>query len=362
LLEALSAQPYTFDFFRAVRLLQCAFADRPRIGSSRSPEEDPVRFGQRPSLAFAPSTLDGLQPGPRPRLYVNFFGLFGPTGPLPLHLTDYAIRRQLGQKAETGHEEGRDQRAERASSRTELPSSRKDYTLSAFLDVFHHRLISLFFLAWARNQQVVDFDRPKGQRFPFYLGTFFGLGNEANEHGEFEPFEDALPAWAKLYYAGHLACPTRHAEGLRSVIEDYFGVATRAETFRGRWLDLPPENQCRLGGSPEAGCLGLSVVAGARIWDSQLSFRLRLGPMSFRDFQRFLPGSRSLQRLSSWVTNYVGTQYFWDLQLVLKAEEVPETVLRRDRPPQAGRLGWTIWLKSQPMARDSEDLVLNPGS
>jgi type VI secretion system protein ImpH len=337
-IEAIAARPYAFDFFQAARLLQCAGANLPRLGSSHFPEEDPVRFGQRPSLAFAPSTLDGLQLGDPPKLFVNFFGLFGPNGPLPLHLTDYAIRRQLGQNARG-----------------------KDFTLSAFCDVFHHRLLSLFFRAWACNQQVVDFDRPDDQRFPFYLGSSFGLASETDEHGDFHPHPDALPVWAKLYYAGHLACPTRHAEGLQSILQDYFSEPAEIQTFQGRWLELPTASLCQLGNSPDTGSLGTTAIAGSRIWDSQLSFRIRLGPMRFSDFTRFLPGSRSLERLQSWVVNYAGAQYFWDLQVVLAAKDVPDTQLASDRPPQMGRLGQTTWLKSKPFDQDSEDLVLNPG-
>ena len=359
--EAIGARPYSFDFFHALRLVQCGCASGPRLGASKSPEQDPVRFCQRPSLAFAAATIDELERGTPPKLFVNFFGLFGPNGPLPLQLTDYALRRQLGQRADVGADEARGlSREKREPARAEETSSRGDNTLPAFCDVFHHRLISLFFRAWACNQQTVDFDRPEDQRFPFYLGSSFGLASETNERGEFQPHADALPTGAKLFYAGRLACPTRNAEGLEAILEDYFGVAAEVQTFHGRWLELPPEDRCRLGYSPETGTLGMTAIAGSRIWDSQLTFRVRLGPMPLADFTRFLPGSRSLERLTSWVANYAGAQYFWDLQVLLAAAEVPATVLAFDRPAQMGRLGWTAWLKSRPMERDAEDMILSP--
>jgi type VI secretion system protein ImpH len=357
----IGAQPYNFDFFHALRLVQCGCAAGPRLGASKSPEQDPVRFCQRPSLAFAAATLEELERGTPPKLYVNFFGLFGPNGPLPLHLTDYALRRQMGQKPDVGADEARGLKPEkRDAGKSEETSFRRDNTFPAFADVFHHRLISLFFRAWACNQQTVDFDRQEDQRFPFYIGSSFGLASETNERGEFHPHSDALPAGAKLYYAGRLACPTRNAEGLEAILADYFGVAAQVQTFQGRWLDLPEENRCRLGHSPDTGTLGVSAIAGSRIWDCQLAFRVRLGPMQLADFTRFLPGSRSLARLTSWVANYAGAQYFWDLQVLLAAAEVPSAALAFDRPAQMGRLGWTTWLKSQPFERDSEDMILNP--
>ena len=360
-LEALGARPYAYDFFHALRLVQCGAASGPRLGASKSPEQDPVRFGQRPSLAFAAATIDALERGTPPKLLVNFFGLFGPNGPLPLHLTDYALRRQLGQRADVGADEARGLRPDRRDpAHAEEASSRGDNTFPAFCDIFHHRLISLFFRAWACNQQTVDFDRPNDQRFPFYIGSGFGLASETNERGEFRPHRDALPTGAKLYYAGRLACPTRHAEGLEAILGDYFGVAAEVREFQGRWLELPGENRCRLGHSPETGTLGATAIAGSRIWDSQLTFRVRLGPMPLADFTRFLPGSRSLERLTSWVANYAGAQYFWDLQVLLAAAEVPATSLAFERPAQTGRLGWTAWLKSRPFEQDSEDMILCP--
>src|SRR5947208_2330848 len=91
-LSALFERPHTFDFFKAVRLLECSRPDLPRVGFSISPSEDPVRFWQKPSLRFPPSTIDSVEPkGTAPRMAVNFFGLFGFHGPLPPHLTEYVL-------------------------------------------------------------------------------------------------------------------------------------------------------------------------------------------------------------------------------------------------------------------------------
>jgi type VI secretion system protein ImpH len=322
----LTASPFTFDFFRAVRLVECRFPEKPRIGRSLSPRDDAVRFGQVPSLAFAPSTLAGFQPADAERpakLSVNFLGLFGPNGPMPVHITEYARERQL---------------------------NAHDPTLTSFLDVFHHRVLSLFYRAWAVNQKAVDLDRPKEARFPTYIGTFFGLGTESLRD------RDAVPDNAKLYFSGHLACKTRHAEGLERIVADFFEMPAKVITFVGQWLLLPASSQCRLGESPDTGALGTTAIVGSRFWETQLKFRLRLGAMRLNDFHRMLPIGDAFRRLKCWVLNYSGQEYFWDVQLVLKAEEVPET-----RLGEGGLLGWTTWLKSRPFEHDADDLVINGG-
>ena len=323
LIRQISEKPFSFDFYRAVRLLEAHNAGKPPLGESISPRDDLVRFKQKPSLAFAPATLRECKTGEDSKLelFVNFTGLFGPNGPLPLFVTEFAHDRQ-----HNGH----------------------DSTMVAFFDIFHQRILSLFYRAWAVNQKAADFDRPNDSRFANYIGSLFGYGMESLRN------RDAVPDWAKLYFSGRLISQTRNAEGLGAIIEEFFGVPARIQTFQGHWLTLPPDSVCRLGESPSSGSLGVTTIVGSRFWDCQLKFRVRLGPMKLADLQRMLPGGDSFKRLKAWVLNYISEEFFWDLQLVLKKEEVPATTLGG-----GSALGWTSWLKSAPMTRDAEDLVLN---
>jgi len=324
IIEALQKKPFGFDFFRAVRLLESRFRKLPRLGKSVTPRHDPVRFKQNPSLAFAPSTLDGFEPGTEgqpAKIFVNFLGLFGPNGPLPLHLTEYAHDRQR---------------------------NARDGSLVAFCDIFHQRLLSLFYRAWAANQKTADMDRAEESRFAVYIGSLFGLGMESVKD------RDAVPDWAKLYYSGRLVSQTRNVEGLQAIIRDYFKMPTEIETFCGQWMTLPESSICRLGETTETGSLGLTSIVGSRFWECQLKFRIRLGPMSLSDLYRLLPTGTSFTRLRTWVLNYVNYEFFWDAQLVLRRDEVPEVCLG-----QAGLLGWTSWVRSQPFDRDADDLIIN---
>ena len=182
-----------------------------------------------------------------------------------------------------------------------------------------------------------------------FIGSFLGIGMGALQD------RDAVQDWAKLFFAGRLACQARNAEGLEAILQEYFDIRTEVQTFVGRWMDLPPDSICQLGASPETGSLGVNAILGSRFFDCQLNFRLRLGPMSLHDYERVLPYGGSFVRLRNWILNYCGEQYFWDVQAVLNAAEVPDTQLGRQ-----GRLGWTTWLKTKPFQRDADDLVLTP--
>ena len=323
--QALHEAPYRFGFYQAMRRLECLHRERPRFGESLRPGEDPVRLGQEPSMAFAPSTLAAFQwgqAGRPPRLEVLFLGLFGPNGPLPLHLTEYA--------------------------RDRLRNS-DDPTLSRFADLFHHRLLSLFYRAWANAEPVVGMDRAESDRFGGYVASLFGLGLASLRN------RDAMPDLAKLHYAGHFACHTRHPEGLRSMIGEFFGLPVRILEFIGHWLQIPDSGRCRLGESPTTGILGASAAIGGQVWDCQGRFRVVLGPMGFADFRRMLPGGQSLRRLVAMVRNYLGDQLAWDVQLVLNKAEVPELSLGGEN----SQLGWTTWLLGRPPNRDMEHLYLD---
>jgi type VI secretion system protein ImpH len=319
----ITASPHSFNFYRAVRLLEAEFRDRPRVGNSVRLEEDFLRFSQIPSLSFAPSTLEGAEQLEKAiRLHVNFLGMFGPNGPLPQHLTDFARDRYRN-----GH----------------------DRTLVRFIDIFHHRMLAFFYRAWVLNQKSADFDRPEESRYANYFGTLIGIGMPGLRE------RDSVPDCAKIYFSGHLAAQSRNAAGLEAILEDFFGLPTEIQEFSGFWMKIPPENQCRLGESPETGTLGINAIAGAQRYEAQLKFRVRMGPMELDELKQLVPVADRFKKLKDWILNYINQELFWDLQCVLKARAVPAISLG-----QEGLLGWTTWLKSEPFSRDADDPIFDP--
>lgn len=323
-LAALAAAPEQFDFYQVLRRIEALYADLPRLGTAPRPSQEPVRLGQEPSLAFAPATLSDFDPATatRPaRLVSRFLGLFGPNGPLPLHLTEYAHDRR---------------------------HNLHDPTFVRFADLFHHRMLSLFYRAWAAAQPTVSYDRPQRDSFAVYVGSLFGVGPAEMRN------RDAMPDLAKLHFAGRLGAQTRNAEGLRALLSAFFTVPVAIREFVGEWLVLSPDARCLLGRTRETGSLGTTATVGGRVWSAHHKFRIVVGPMRFAEYERLLPGGDSLARLSAIVRNYAGDELSWDVNLVLREDEVPALALGRQ-----GRLGWTSWL-GRPKGRDVDDLKLRP--
>lgn len=321
--QALHNKPYRFGFYQALRRFECLHPDKPRIGTSLRPIDDVLRFAQEPSVAFAPSTLASFKIGGEHQpstLAVHFFGMFGPNGPLPLHLTEYA--------------------------RDRLRNS-DDPTFSEFVDIFHHRMLSLFYRSWASAQPTVNFDRPEEDRFSIYVGALFGLGMPSLRN------RDEIPDLAKLHFAGRLSSQARNAEGLVAMIRSFFKVPTVIEQFVGEWLKIPQSSWCRLGVSPEMGTLGVNTAIGDYVWQCQQKFRIILGPLDYKDYQHMLPGRDSGKRLRALVRNYIGDSMNWDVVLVLKKEKVPSFKLGED-----DLLGWNTWLGNRTRDDDADDLIL----
>jgi type VI secretion system protein ImpH len=242
-----------------------------------------------------------------------------------------------------------------------------DPTLSRFLDIFHHRFLELFYRAWAQAQPHVNRDRPEADRFTAYVGAFTGMSPAGFRN------RDAVPDVAKFFHVGALVRQVRNAEGLAAILEHFFRVPARIQQFVGHWMPLGPRERTYLG--REGARLGSDAVLGRTVWDRQHKFRIRLGPLTLRQYESFLPvppksrsegtpaepaprhvsdgkapvgparpaNTRPLKKLVDWVRLYGCMELEWDVQLTLG---------------QTGQLGWTTWLGTRPAVSDADDLCL----
>jgi type VI secretion system protein ImpH len=351
--EQLFQEPHRFDFFQAVRLLERLAHEQTRhdprrqrqpVGQDQLPEREVVRFRTLPSLSFPASAVSQIRPPERragapnaepspPEMVVTFLGLVGAAGVLPYHYTALLRRRMR----------------------------LKDQALRDFLDLFHHRLLSLFYRAWEKYRLPVNYER-------FQLGGT-RAGEDAISQGLYclvglgtgglrgrLAFDDE----AFLFYAGHFAHAPRSAVALECLLEDYFEMPIRVQQLQGQWLALEREDQALL---PDAehprGCnnrLGLDLVVGERVWEVQSKFRLRVGPLTYRQFRALMPNGDGLRPLCQLARTYAGAEFDFDVQGVLAAAEVPWCRLGSANDDGA-YLGWNTWVRCEAFAHSAEDAV-----
>jgi len=319
--------PYEFDFFQAVRLLHLILDERTGVGRIAKPDEEPVRFKVRQSLEFAASSIHSLSAETDPpQMTVAFLGLTGVQGALPHHYTEHILAR----------------------------APFKDFAMAEFLDLFNHRMLSLFYRAWEKHRFPVRAQlaavRKELDEFTQYLFDWIGLGT-AGLRGRLAFVDQAL-----LRYAGLIGQKPACAAALESMVRDYFGVPAEIEEFTGAWYPLSEEDQCNLEEESLKNSLGEGALAGDAVWDPQARFRVRLGPLGLMKFVGFLPDGDAIEELRDLVRFYVGPVLQFEVQLILKADEVPWSSLG-DESPAGPRLGWCGWLKTGDFRNDAADAV-----
>ena len=341
LFSRLTADATQFDFYYTLRHVDACVSGAAPLGRALRPKDEPLRLTQHASLMFAPATLYEYKPGVAAnglgRLAVHHFGLFGPNGPLPLHLTEYVQERTL---------------------------HFKDETIARFCDIFQHRFILLSYRAWADCQAATSLDHPGRDHFGRYAASLVGLGQPSLKN------RDSVPDHLKLHHAGHLSRLTRNPEGLIRALSALVRVPIVMQEYCLQWLKLAAGDLTRLSSIATAGDggqhrielgsassrLGQGAIIGAMVPDVQHKFRLRLGAMSLKEFERYLPGGIRFLQVRDWVRNYMGVELAWDAQVVLKRDEVPAA-----RLGSYGQLGWTSWLGMPPGKRvaDADDVMLD---
>src|SRR5207302_6900125 len=136
-----------------------------------------------------------------PLVVINFMGLTGPSGVLPLYYTEMLLERLR----------------------------QKDPVLRDFLDIFNHRMISLFYQAWEKYRFTIAYERGELDRFSHHLLDLIGLGTGGLQNRQ-DVTDDSL-----IYYSGLLGLNTRSAAALEQILIDYFDAPVHIEQFVGAW-------------------------------------------------------------------------------------------------------------------------------
>ncbi|WP_227245168.1 type VI secretion system baseplate subunit TssG [Paraburkholderia caribensis] len=316
MLGHLKREPWRFGWLALMRRIGADPAIDP-IGTAQRPGAEPFRLGQQPSLSFAPSEIADACERDDGRLFLRLLslGMLGPNGPLPIHMTEIAREREV---------------------------HRRDSTLVDFLDIFHQRFLTQFYLAWASTQATAGLDRPgaANETFSFYVSALAGLDPTLLE-------TVAVPFHAQLGVSVHTVREHHDNDGMRQTLAQFFQVPVEIEPFAFHWMALPPEEISRLAVPGEASTLG-GAVLGEVIPDRQHRFRVVMGPLDLAQYLRFTPDGDDLPLLIDLVRGFVGKSRHWQLELKLKASAAT--------PATAGgeqQLGWSTWLGGNPDAEEA---------
>jgi type VI secretion system protein ImpH len=322
--QTLQDDPCSFEFFQAVTLLHWLRNGLP-VGRFSNPEDEAVHFRANNRLVFPASQIQDFEYRDHApaQMTVNFMGLTGHMGVLPYCYTELILERLR----------------------------EKDTSFASFLNIFNHRIVSLFYRAWEKYRFPVTYYLGEEDRFTHHLFDLIGLGTPGLLHRQ------AVPDLALLHYVGMLGLQSRSAAALEQILSDYFDVPVEVEQFAGAWYRLDRATLSRMNeGESIPEQLGGGAIVGDEVWDQQSRVCVRLGPLTLERYQDFLPGGAGYEPLKAMTKFFSNDEVDFEVQLIMKRDEVPccEVGAEGELP----KLGWVSWLKSAPLSRDPEDTIL----
>lgn len=326
-IDWLHAEPHRFDFYQAVRHIEALAPDAMPVGEGGDSRREAVRFRSDIKYGFPSSDVTAVAPkgegeGEGGRggvlMTVSFLGIAGAHGPLPTPYTEMVFEQT--RRGDTGFRD--------------------------FLDIFNHRLISMLFRSRRKARPTLGLEAPWNSDFSDYFFALSGMAGPALRG------RMAIKDRGLLHYTGLLAQSRRSAHGLEAIIGDYFALPAKVQPFQGGWLTLDDSQTTVLGGANAV--LGETAVLGRRVWDQAARIEVRLGPLTLAQFKDCLPDGAIWPPLDALIDFYTRRETEADLRLVLKAAEVPASILGRENGPL---LGWTSWLTTRPAAADGQILL-----
>lgn len=311
------SEAHAFEFFQLLHLLELTCRGAPALGEQGPAANEAVRLRPAMGLGFPAADLASADWGEsalsgrgRIRLTMTFLGLYGSDSPLPTHFTEAL-----------------------------LAEKEDDERVREFIDLFHHRVYSLLYRVWKKYRYYVTFRSDGHDPISEIVRGLLGIGTAHLDGGL-----SIHPVKLFRYVGLHVQRP-RSASGLVGELKAYFEtIPVDLEPCVGRWLWIDPAERNVMGLGKCT--LGTDFLVGERIFDRSGKFRVKLGPVGFEDYSRFLPTGSAAAELAQIVKLYCGDPLDFDIQVTLKGDEVPDLPLRGQG--FLGRLSWTSWLKSKP--------------
>lgn len=317
--QELAESPYLFEFCQAIRILESLEPNCYGLGVFSNPMEEVVLLKSRVAFSYPPSDLYQFVNFSKPPyvLEVNFQGIAGAGGPLPMPYTEDLIRR----------------------------SQRNDHGFEQFLNIFNHRTLSLLYRIRKKHWVALETVTPEKSRLGMILLSYLGLGMPSYQN------RLQVPDRSLLAYAGLVWPSTKSAMGLTTLLSDYFQTPFDLIPFEGEWIPISPQQRTYLRAGNPWRRLGQGAALGDKAYTVLRTCLLRVGPLDFSRFQSFLPWERGYKELRSIATFYMGMDKRFKLNLVLKREEVPPLVLNGKQ-----YLGYTTWLHTRTPDKDDDQV------
>lgn len=297
LMQNLEKELPKINFFRFCQLLEQLYAQEPILGRNESPADDPIRFAPSVDMSFPASELKYIEKLPyfnRPAtVRTRFLGLYGVDGALPPALTDKIMRREENYHAMTD-----------------------------FLDMFNHRIITLFYRIWLKYHYPASFLSGGRDEVSQCLFGLIGLGIK----GASEQIDTPLSRFFALL--GLMSQKTRTVEGIVGLIRIMVNDAkVNVQEFYPVWQNI--DNRAQLGGSGQQR-IGLNGDGplGSRFKECNQTILIAITPQYESQINELLPDGQLFQDIMALLRVYLGFKVDAKIMLNIKRSFLPSCQLK----------------------------------
>ncbi|MGK5014656.1 type VI secretion system baseplate subunit TssG [Janthinobacterium sp. 75] len=309
----LLAEPYRYQFVQAVRILLCWL--RSQHVSQAQAFSQVLRFKNSMSLNFPASEIEHLSLDDNEQLILipTFMRFLGVGGTLPLHHSERIAAYRM---------------------------SSKDAGVSAFLDIFSHRMVVLYYQAWEKYRLESTLQtQANDAQLPLLLALAGVRRTALPSSAEPEAVTQDVAAW----YAGQLRCRPVSAQAIGPVLAEYCGVPVVLQQFVGGWDYLGKNRRSLL--SSANFTLARGATVGLRLWRQDMRVCLHIGPLDPAGLQRFLPRSAGAAALAKMLALFGVPDLQYEVRLILSPPCITPLLLS-SQPSERRRLGWTTFLQT----------------
>ena len=277
---------HAFNFYRFCQLLEQQMSDKPPLGSTFSPKDDPVRFRPHPGMGFPVSELKAVEsdpnhPGKPPTVRTTFMGLYGVDSPLPSSYVDDITQRREGHEG-----------------------------LEAFLDIFNHRMMTQFYRIWRKYSYPATFEAGGIDKTSRSLMALTGITDSGD-----------IPASRLLAMLQPLVRTTRTAEGIASVINTQ-APNTRVTVKPHKVTRMLAGKRARFSFS-EQQRLGDHLVLGSHKEDANYCIGVEMFTEDPVEAKGWLPGGQLRKDVVTLLRVYLGCDYDARLTLTIPIKLAP---------------------------------------
>ena len=247
-------------------------------------------------MQFAAQTIAAIDnSGQKPWLLQFFFGVFGSNGPLPIHLTEYAI---------------------------EQAKYHDDPIFARFVNLFHHRMLGLFYRNWRLARPIAD--------FPVSISS--GKASFATKLQHLAGIPESSSV--EQAFVGLLSTGARTKESLVQVLAHFSGAPVQVFSLVPSWLQKDEDQRSQLG--RQMSQLGRDLQLGKAVLSVHSRIHIEIGPLTTNAYAELLPDAPRGEAMNTLVHKMLGSSLSSSVQLVANRGMA--------LPIGQMRLGYSSWL------------------